>query len=343
MELVRINDVVNDFGLSSRTLRYYEEKGLLWSHHPGNKAQRYYDAAALERLKQIIVLRKLQIPVKDIVTIFKNENMSALIQAFVDKLESLDTEISALSELRRLVDDFLHKMLISGIKKISAITLLYEETEKRLDLGTYKSNLTADSDSAALQQESPQPESPPPEPYSGQPDTTEIDEAVTFENLSTISREALRLNDIRIIRLPPMRMLTSRRKTGEAESLDGDKMQNLFADYGFLPIPGMRDCFMIQGPGDEWVMHIKIPDDYKNETIYLDEYWSGGLYAVAATFFESLDDTFILLREWVNSSGDFQLDKQHPEMLEEILPWDIVKLTGKWQQDVFIPINKKET
>jgi len=51
--------------VSSRTLRYYEEVGLLWSNHPDNKTQRYYDAAALERLKQIIILRKLQIPVKE--------------------------------------------------------------------------------------------------------------------------------------------------------------------------------------------------------------------------------------------------------------------------------------
>ena len=132
MDLVRINDVVNELAISSRTLRYYEEMGLLWSSHPDNKAQRYYDAAALERVKQIIVLRKLQIPVKDIVEIYKSESTAALIQAFVDKLESLNTEISALSELRKLVDEFLQKMLMSGIKKISAITLLYEETEKRL-------------------------------------------------------------------------------------------------------------------------------------------------------------------------------------------------------------------
>ena len=132
MDLIRITEVVDSFGVSSRTLRYYEEIGLLWSIHPDYKTQRYYDTAALERLKQIIVLRKLQIPVKDMVVIFKSENTVTLIQAFVDKLESLDTEISALSELRHLVDDFLHKMLICGIKKVSGITLLYEETEKRL-------------------------------------------------------------------------------------------------------------------------------------------------------------------------------------------------------------------
>ncbi len=59
MALVRINDVVDNFGVSSRTLRYYEETGLLWSARPDNKPLRYYDAAALERLKQLIVLRKL--------------------------------------------------------------------------------------------------------------------------------------------------------------------------------------------------------------------------------------------------------------------------------------------
>ena len=303
MGLIRINEVVDNFGISSRTLRYYEEVGLLWSSHPENKLQRYYDTAALERLKQIIVLRKLQIPVKDIVKIYKNENLATLIQAFVDKLESLDTEITALSKLRRLVDEFLNKMLLNGIKKISAITLLYEETEKRL----------------AVAEDNP---------------------AITFRQLSEVSREASKLNEVRLIRLPPMRMLTSRYKTGEAASLDEDKMQNLFACYGFIPIPGLRDCFM-RKEGDEYIMLIKIPDDYQNETVFIDETMPGGLYAVASTFFEHFDDTFVLLREWVSNSDVYRLDKDRPEIIEEILPWDIVKKLNKWQQDIFIPIQLK--
>lgn len=304
MELIRINEVVDSFGVSSRTLRYYEEMGLLWSSRPDNKAQRYYDAAALERLKQIIVLRKLQIPVKDIVIIFKSEKTAVLIQAFVDKLESLDTEISALSELRKLVDEFLHKMLMSGIKKISAITLLYEETEKRIA-------------------------------------TIKNDESVTFEKLSDISREALKLHDMRIIRLPPMRVLTSRYKSGKVENLGEVDMQKLFSIYGFEPTPGMRDCFMRKESGDEWVMLIKIANDYNNETVYCDETLPGGLYAVASTFFESMDDTFTMLREWVSKNDDFDLDHTRPEMLEEILPWDIANQLGRYQQDIFIPMQFK--
>ena len=304
MDLIRINDVVDNFGVSSRTLRYYEEVGLLWSSHPDNKVQRYYDGTALERLKQIIILRKLQIPIKDIVTIYKNENMTTLIQAFVDKLENLDSEISALSKLRKLVDEFLHTMLINGIKKISAITLLYEETEKRLAL-------------------------------------TDESDPITFDKLSKASSEALRLNDIRLIRLPSMRVLSSRYKTGEVENLDGDKMQNLFVDFGFRPTPGLRDCFMRKESGDEWVMLMKIPDDYENKTAYIDEILPGGLYAVSSTFFENMDDTFVLLKEWVNDNGDFQIDFERTEMLEEILPWDMVEILNKWQQDIFIPIEIK--
>lgn len=309
MTLIRINEVVDDFGISSRTLRYYEEMGLLWSSHPDNKTQRHYDTAALERLKQILILRKLQIPVKDMVVIFQSENTAALIQAFVNKLESLDTEISALSELKQLVNDFLQKMLLSGIKKISGITLLYEETEKRL---------TASK-------------------------KTEI---VTFEKLSQTSREALKLHEVRIIRLPSMRFLTSRLKTGDAENIEY-KMQSLFAEYGFIPNPGLRNCFYRKEANGEWIMLIKIPDDYENKTKYADEIFPGGLFAIASSYMEDMDDTFLLLKDWISKSEHYEFDTNleeglRYEMIEEILPWDIANRLNRYQQDIFIPIKKKK-
>lgn len=284
---------------------------MLWSDHPDNKAQRYYDAAALERLKQIIVLRKLRIPIKDIVRIYESESTAQLIQAFVDKLDALDTEISALSELRHLVDDFLHKMLMSGIKRISAITLLYEETEKRIL-------------------------------------TTTRDKPVALEELSRISRDALRLHGVRIIRLPPMRVLTSRLRRGQAEGLDGGKMQNLFVKYGLTPRPGLRNCFYRVERNDEWIMLMEIPDDYENATEYIDEKLPGGLYAIASSFMDDLDDTFILLRAWIEKSGEYELDigaagqARRQEMMEEIMPWDIAGRFNRYQQDLFIPIRLKD-
>jgi len=81
VDLTRINDVVTSFGISSRTLRYYEQVGILWSSHPENKQQRHYDSGALERLNQILVLRKLQIPIKDIIGIFQSADLTVLIKS----------------------------------------------------------------------------------------------------------------------------------------------------------------------------------------------------------------------------------------------------------------------
>lgn len=304
MELMRINEVAETFGVSSRTLRFYEEKGLLWSQHPENKARRYYDESALERLKQIIVLRKFQIPIKDIIAIFNDESTSALTQAFIDKLESLDDEITALSELRRIVDDFLHKMLMSGVKKITAIPLLYEETKKRLTI-------------------------------------SEEDEIVTFEKLAEISRRALKLHEVRMIRLPAMRMLTSRFRTGETAVLDLDKLQNLFGRYGFDPKPGFHNCFLHKKGENEWIMMIEIPFDYDNQTPYLDEDFPGGLYAVVSCMMDNIDITFTLLKEWVDRNGEFEIRSGY-EMIEEILPWDIAVKLSRFQQDVYLPIKIKE-
>jgi DNA-binding transcriptional MerR regulator len=357
LDLIRINDVVENYSISSRTLRYYEERGLLWSHRPDDKSQRHYDATALERLKQIIILRKLQIPIKDMISIFDSEDTTVLIQAFVDKLESLDTEITALSELRKLVDDFLHKMRGSGVKRISAITLLYEETEKRLvnvemseekiveenikgDIGAKISGKTSEKTSEIVGKEI----------STGiiiggeKEQITKDKEEITLEKITEVSRNALRLHDVRIIRLPSMRVLTSRLKTGESVELNMDNMQNLFADYGFLPTPGMRDCFIrlmeIDGKVDGYML-IKIPDDYNNKTIYQDEVLEAGLYAVTTSFFEDMDDTTLLLKEWVKSSEEFDLDKEGFEMIEEVMPWDMAMITNKFQQDIFIPIKLK--
>jgi len=66
MDLVKITDLTVQLGISSRSLRYYEQAGLLQSTRLPHEKYRYYDAENVTRLQQIIVLRKMQIPIKDI-------------------------------------------------------------------------------------------------------------------------------------------------------------------------------------------------------------------------------------------------------------------------------------
>ena len=66
MELQTASQVSRDYGISTRMLRYYEQMGLMESNHVDDYAYRVYDDAALKRLQQIIILRKLQIAHIDI-------------------------------------------------------------------------------------------------------------------------------------------------------------------------------------------------------------------------------------------------------------------------------------
>ena len=66
MELYTVRQVSQNHGVSARMLRYYEQMGLLESNRKDGYAYRVYDVENITRLQQIILLRKLQIPVKHI-------------------------------------------------------------------------------------------------------------------------------------------------------------------------------------------------------------------------------------------------------------------------------------
>jgi DNA-binding transcriptional MerR regulator len=131
MDLVSITDLTKQLDVSSRTLRYYEQAGLIQSVRPQFKRHRYYEARTIARLEQILVLRKMEIPIKDIVRIYQSGDMSVVVEVFVDRVRAIDQQVDALSELKRIVNEFLERMIAHGIKKISALPLLYEEMERR--------------------------------------------------------------------------------------------------------------------------------------------------------------------------------------------------------------------
>jgi DNA-binding transcriptional MerR regulator len=94
-------------------LRYYEQIGLLESRRKEDYAYRVYDEAAVKRLQLIILLRKLQISVKQIRHILVNPNAVAIVEVFKQSISELDERITALSSVRsilaRFVDDMQEK------------------------------------------------------------------------------------------------------------------------------------------------------------------------------------------------------------------------------------------
>ncbi len=131
---IKITELTKKTGLSSRTLRYYEQVGLIRSVRPQFEAYRYYDDETVNRLEQIKILRKMQIPIKDILQIYQSNEISEIVNVFCRKIDEINKEVTALSELKNIINTFLQKMEEHGIKSVTAMPLLYEEMENQFKL-----------------------------------------------------------------------------------------------------------------------------------------------------------------------------------------------------------------
>lgn len=106
------------YGISTRMLRYYEQIGLIESQRKEDYSYRVYDEMNLRRLQQIIILRKLQIPVKQICTILASPDTAEAIDIFKKSITELDGEITALSTIKAIL-----KKLVTELEKIAIISL----------------------------------------------------------------------------------------------------------------------------------------------------------------------------------------------------------------------------
>jgi Predicted transcriptional regulators len=68
--LIKIKDISDRYDITARTLRYYEDMGLISSTRSESYAYRLYDETAVKRIEQILILRKLNISIKDIQRVF---------------------------------------------------------------------------------------------------------------------------------------------------------------------------------------------------------------------------------------------------------------------------------
>jgi len=110
MELTTISEISKGLQISTRTLRYYEQIGLIKSTKKDDYAYRTYDEGTVTRLQQILVLRKLRIPLKQIGLILQSGNTAEIIETFRQNLSEVDDEITALSTIRDIISTFIARL-----------------------------------------------------------------------------------------------------------------------------------------------------------------------------------------------------------------------------------------
>lgn len=124
MELQTISQISKLFNISTRTLRYYEQIGLIQPIKKEDFAYRTYDEDTVVRLQQIIVLRKLRIPLKQIAEILKSDDTAVAINAFRQNLAEIEDEITALSTIKSVIQAFLERLHLQD----DALRLLDDES-----------------------------------------------------------------------------------------------------------------------------------------------------------------------------------------------------------------------
>jgi DNA-binding transcriptional MerR regulator len=129
-ELIKIRDISARYDITARTLRYYEDMGLIISTRSDDYAYRMYDENAVRRLEQILILRKLNISIKDIQRIFNTSGSEAVLEVLGKKVQSIDDEIALLHELKNIVLDFIHEIEKIDFANNADIKSLYDKAKE---------------------------------------------------------------------------------------------------------------------------------------------------------------------------------------------------------------------
>ena len=309
MELIKITDLTVQLGITSRTLRYYEQMGLIQSTRIQFEKYRYYDRENIERIKQIMVLRKMQIPIKDIIKIYKSQDMSLMVESFVNRINAIDDEINALRELKQIINDFLQAMMDSGIKHISALPLLYEKMMAHFE----------------------------------RQEAFESKSEVSFERLSELSEKVSGLIDLSIIDLPPMRVISSKLKNSEISDVEGfwDWLGKNRVPFG---TPGSHKLFEFQQDNGQTVIIQSIDREFLNDSPYVDYEFEGGLFAVGSVY---VDDDIASYHDKMIRSFDnnpfYQVDYRHGGHLRhETLAESVISPDSRREKiNLFLPVKRR--
>jgi len=323
-----ISQVSREMGVSTRMLRYYEQAGLIRSLRRPDYAYRIYDGEALQRLRLILVLRKLRVPVRQIGRILARQDAATAIDVFRQSADELGAEIDALKLVRSVLNRLME--LIGREPGVRLNPLLLEDASVAGLI-------------AAL--------SPPDQLVKGDR---------TMDALNRADQKLSALKDVRIVYLPPSWVAACHYR-GEDSEAHAQEVVNRFAlDSGLLDAkpdvrhfgfnnPAQDAAYNTSSPGYE--MWVTIPDGFSVPAPLTKKRFLGGLYAAHAIEFGQFDH-WGLLYDWVVNSPDHAPDFEprcepsDPEMdrcLEEQLNYlnnvrDPAFDVQRMQLDLLLPV-----
>ena len=308
-QLSHIGDISSRYGISSRTLRYYEEIGLLASVRETNYSKRYYSPEMLLRLELILLLKKHQFSVKDISIVLSSDDLQTVVEVFSNKLSEINRNMTDMIMVKNRVENMLFFLQTRGYSKNSIIEQLLNNSELDtpiiLDKGQVKDPMEDD-----------------------------------FKGNQEPSR--LQDHEVRFIELKPMKVAYYH-STSSLSQPEDDAWQVL---YAWVKAQGLEQLsttryfgFDSLGQNREhgYEMWATVSDDVEPSGKIGIKQVSGGLYAVSSMLGYDIPVAWQRLNEWTHKS---QYNSGPHQCLEEHFLFDGEMFVNEtFQLDLYHPIS----
>ena len=113
-----IGELATSLGLTTRTLRYWEEVGIIESAERADGAARGYTPYFVRRIKFIMKLKHLGLTIREMQALYSaygdakqtDRMLPALIAVLEDHIEKIDSRIQNLNALRTEIDEYRQRM-----------------------------------------------------------------------------------------------------------------------------------------------------------------------------------------------------------------------------------------
>lgn len=286
--LIKIGEAAAKYEISNRTLRYWEEEGILKSIRMEN-GYRYFDENNILRIKQITMLRKLRLSIQDIHRILVSKELSSAVEVLQLHLEETKQEAQQLEALATVLQQLIH--LVKAQENISVIFqyLSVPDNSAILKLKNALQITLSGRDSIMSKQSS----------YS-------------------------KIGEVRVINLPRM-VIASYCTVSETPEDDCWKVVNKLIENNDLQnCSGFRH-FGFNNPNPTpdkseygYEMWVVIPEDFNVPAPFVKKEFPGGLYCALPTYMAVIGERWKQLVEWVQNNGSYELDINKAHMRHEL-------------------------
>lgn len=285
MKLMTISEVTKAFHISTRTLRYYDQIGLLPSTRKEDYAYRVYDEYSVKRLQQIITLRKLRIPLKKIAMIFNDTKQASIIEIFQENINELDDEIIALQTIRDILHLFITKLNSTAHTRIKLDLL--DDAELMSVIHTLSLS------------------------------KINFKEEHSMDDLNKANDTLSTLKNVRILYLPPCTVAASHYFGENPEEHAGARLDQFAKGIELHKIKPDVRIFGFNNPspvGNEtygYEFWVTIPDDLEVPAGLQKKQFGGGLYAAHCIKMGDFHE-WQLLAKWIENNNEYAYDAREP-------------------------------